>query len=215
MPEKNEIVRSHCNSCARQTKHIVLMSRRIRESEEIEDYGPIFWEDTFDLLECCGCETVSMRHTNWFEPTDEVMISIYPSPVTRRRPHWLDQTPVQVRTMLLQVYTALDANSRALALMSARAVLDMVLVETVGDKGTFSAKLDAIEKKGSIGSQNRTFLDAALDAGNAAAHRGYQPTTEDLNAVMDIIENLLQAVYHLKTLAESLRKSTPTRIMKK
>lgn len=95
--------------------------------------------------------------------------------------------------------------------MGARAVLDMVLVEVAGDKGSFSAKLDELEKQGFIGSKNKEVLSAALDAGNAASHRGYMPSPKDTNAVMDIVENLLQSIYHLKSLAESLKKTTPVR----
>lgn len=215
MHDDDEIVRSHCNTCGRVTKHLVLHVKETRDSEELEDYGPIFWDNTYELLECRGCESISLKHTNIFEPTEEVDVTIYPPRVTRRKPHWFYQIPSAVRTLLQQIYQALDANSRALALMGARAVLDMVLVETVGDQGSFGAKLDALEKHGAIGAKSKEILRAALDAGNAASHRGYQPTTDDINAVMDIVENLLQAVYHLKTLAESLKKATPTRSQKK
>lgn len=110
-----------------------------------------------------------------------------------------------------QVYSALDSNSRALALMGARAVVDIVLVEKVGDNGGFAQQLKAAETAGVIGSKNRRILEAALDAGSAAAHRGYQATADDVNAVIDIVENLLQAVYHLESLADRLKQSTPAR----
>ena len=211
MPTPRKVSRSHCNQCAQETKHVVLTSRRVNGSEELENIGPIKWWDQYDLLECCGCESVSMRHTSYFDPTNETTVTIYPSQVTRRRPHWLHEVPAPVRALMNQVYQALDANSRTLALMGTRAALDMVLTEAVGDKGTFAAKLDALQDGGAIGSKNKSFLEAALDAGSAAAHRGYQPTADDVNAVMDIVENLLQAVYHLKTLAEKLKRSTPAR----
>jgi hypothetical protein len=192
-----------------------LASRRVKGSEEIETYGPIYWWDQYELLECCGCEAVCMRHTSYFEPTGETTVTTYPPQVTRRRPHWLTEVPRPVDTLINQVYQALDSNSRTLALMGARAVLDMVLTKSVGDLGTFPAKLDALQKSGAIGAKNRKFLEAVLDAGSAAAHRGYQPSTDDVGAVMDIVENLLQAVYHLDSLAEQLKKSTPPRSRRK
>jgi len=209
------ISRSHCNRCAQETKHIILASRRVEGSEEVEDYGPIYWWDQYEFLECCGCEAVCMRHTLYFGPTDETTVTIYPPQVTRRRPHWLTKVPRPMVTLINQVYQALDSDSRALALMGARAVLDMVLTESVGDLGPFSAKLDALEDSGAIGTKNRKFLEAALDAGSAAGHRGYQPSTDDVGAVMDIVENLLQAVYHLDSLADQLKKSTPPRARRK
>jgi hypothetical protein len=91
------------------------------------------------------------------------------------------------------------------------AAIDMIMTDKVGDVGSFGKKLEALEKNGVIGSKNREVLEAALDAGSAAAHRGYQPTTDDMGAVMDIVENLLQAAYHLNSLAERLKKATPAR----
>ncbi len=211
MANNAKIIRSHCNQCARETKHIVLASRKVEGSELLEDYGPIYWWDLYELVECRGCESVSMRHTSYFDPTDETTITTYPPQVLRRRPHWLNELPAAIVVIMRQAYQALDANGRALALMGARTAVDMVMTEKVGDVGSFAEKLDALEGTGVIGSQNRTILEAALDAGNAAAHRGYQPSADDVNAVMDIVENLLQAAYHLSSLAERLKKTTPLR----
>jgi len=94
-------------------------------------------------------------------------------------------------------------------------VVDLVLVEKIGDVGGFKDKLKAAEADGIIGSKNREVLDAALDAGNAATHRGHQATSDDVHAVMDIVENLLQAVYHLESLADRLKRATPPRVKAK
>ncbi len=56
-------------------------------------------------------------------------------------------------------------------------------------------KLKAPEKAGYISSQNRDVLFAALDMGSAAAHRGHAPTQSEVQSVMDIVENVFQAVY--------------------
>jgi hypothetical protein len=87
----------------------------------------------------------------------------------------------------------------------------LIFTDKVGDVGSFVDKLKEIEKIGIIGSQNKNYLEAALDAGNAAAHRGYQPSVDEVNAVMDIVENILQVAYHLSSLAEHLKISTPIR----
>jgi hypothetical protein len=211
MASEPKEIRSHCNGCARETKHIVLASRRVEDGEELEDYGPIEWWDLYELVECRGCENVSMRHTYYFGPTEELTTTTYPPKSLRRRPHWFHQLPKSLLTIMEQTYQALDNDGRALALMGARAAVDMVMTDKVGDAGSFANKLDALEQSGIIGSRNRAVLNAALDAGNAAAHRGYQPSTDDTNAVMDIVENLLQASYHLSSLAGRLKQSTPKR----
>jgi len=91
----------------------------------------------------------------------------------------------------------------------------MLLLDKVGDAGTFAQKLAQLEDAGFVGRRDRKFLDAALDAGSAAAHRGYQPKKEHLDHVMDIVENLLQAVYILEEAADELKESTPARKYKR
>ena len=110
-----------------------------------------------------------------------------------------------------EVYKALQANSNRLAMMGTRTLIDMVIRHKVGDHGPFNEGLKALHKKDFVSSQNVQFLTAALDAGSAAAHRGYAGKAEEVNAVMDIVENLLQSVYALEDLAEQLKKSTPPR----
>jgi len=89
--------------------------------------------------------------------------------------------------------------------------MDMLIVEKVGDAGTFKQKLKKLQDAGFVGAKNVEVLDAALDAGSAAAHRGHAPKPSDVNAVMDIVENLLHAVYVLPGMAQGLKKTTPSR----
>jgi len=116
--------------------------------------------------------------------------------------------------MLAEIYHALAADSRRLALMGARTLVAMLMTSHIGSEGTFGSRLAALQTGGFIADRQQEVLSAALDAGNAAAHRGYRPSTEQLNAVMDIVENLLAATYHLRSLAARLRQETPPRSKK-
>ena len=132
-------------------------------------------------------------------------------PVSRHKPEWFYQIPGSMLSLFKEIYNSLAADTRALPMMGARALLDMVIVDKVGDVGTFNDKLKALESQGFISKKNRETLDAALDAGSAAAHRGYAPKLEEVHAVMDIVENLLQAIYVLDKIAVEIKKSTPAR----
>jgi len=112
--------------------------------------------------------------------------------------------------LMEEVYTALQANSKRLALMGARALVDDFMNDKVGDIGGFNQKLEELEKQGLISKANRCFLDAALEAGHAVIHRGFNPKKETVEQVMDIVENLLQT-YVLDEAADDLKKSTPER----
>ncbi len=60
-------------------------------------------------------------------------------------------------------------------MMGARTLLDMLMIQKVGDVGTFRKKLEELEKAGFVTRTNVNVLDTALDAGSATAHRGHAP----------------------------------------
>jgi hypothetical protein len=117
--------------------------------------------------------------------------------------------------VLDEIYRSLDANNSRLPMMGARTIVDMVMVEKVGDLGSFAAGLKALEKEGFVSPKNREVLEAVLDAGSAAAHRGHAAKMENVNTTMDIVENMLQAVYVLQDAAQKLKQSTPPRPARK
>jgi len=100
-------------------------------------------------------------------------------------------------------------------MMGARALLEMLMVQKVGDVGSFKQKLKKLEAGGFVSAHNVEILDAALDAGSAATHRGHKPEEFEVDTVMDIVENLLQAVYVLPRMAQTLKETTPRRPGKK
>jgi Domain of unknown function (DUF4145) len=207
-----ETTRAPCRRCLNQTSHTVLARHCSQEDFEIPDWGPAQYERTFELLECAGCGTVLLREVSIFSETpNSPTVIYYPPPVTRPAPPWRGSLPEELRSLLNEVYSALYADSRCLAMMGTRTVLDMVLLQKVGDVGSFADKLKELERLGFIGTRNREFLTAAVEAGSAAAHRGFMPEITDLGHVLDVVENVLQAIYVLEDAAAELRRVTPPR----
>ena len=203
--EKN--FRTHCNSCSQATKHELL--KEDREQGDDEEFG-YSWLDIAQMLKCRGCDEVVLRRIHYFsENGDEPDIEYFPGPISRRLPRWRYDLPIECRLMMEEVYKALQANSNRLAMMGTRTLIDMVIRHKVGDHGPFKEGLKALHKQGFVISQNVQFLTAAFDVGSAAAHRGYVGKAEEVNAVMDIVENLLQSVYALEDLAEQLKNQLP------
>jgi len=210
--QKQSTAKVLCRECHHDTKHTVLATHKTSETAEIAACGKIWWEDTYEMVQCCGCETVSLRHTHNFSEEPEPDVRYYPPAVSRPMPPWRSKLKnYKLRSLLEEVYSALGTDCKCLATMGARTVVDMVLTDKVGEAGTFAQKLEKLEQAGFVSRQSREFLNAALDAGNAAAHRGFQPNEDQLNHVMDIVENVLQAVYVLQEAATELRKTTPPR----
>lgn len=207
------VERVYCNSCGRETRHEVLFTVNTKDTEMVDDEFEVGWYHHHGVLKCLGCETVCLRLESYFSESghgDPPQTTFYPPPLARRAPDWLEDVPESQQALLKEVYAALQADSRRLAVMGMRAVLDLYLVTKVEDRGTFTEKLTQLSEQGFIGVRQRDVLAAAIETGHAAAHRGYQPTQEAMQAVLDIVENLLQAEL-LHPTATALRAATPPR----
>lgn len=217
--KKDEPARAYCNKCGQRTNHDVLASKHVYDEEEIDlSDGTVHRASvtSFEMLVCCGCDNVTLRETYYEHGWGEYEhVTYYPPLVSRKLPPWHKDLPDEIRSLLDETYTALHADSCQLAMMGARALIDLTLVAKVGDSGTFKSRLDALVEKGYTSSGNVQILDIALEAGHAATHRGYVAEPDVVNNVIDIVENLLQAVHVLGAVAERLKKEMPRRPRKK
>jgi hypothetical protein len=187
------------------------------ESEEIlekiddeEIPYTIYWQTKYTVLECRGCGSVTMRRRTECCNDNSYNINYFPPPISRQIPKWINDLPVDFQSLIREIYTALHANSKCLALMGTRALVDLFMNTTVGDIGGFQRKLEKLVEEGYLGKKNKEILEAALDAGHAATHRAHNPTAEDVNLVFDIVENLIQHLA-LKKRSHDLKKHTPKR----
>jgi hypothetical protein len=84
-----------------------------------------------------------------------------------------------------------------------------------GQRLTFKEKLDLLQNKGHISLSERTNLDILTDAGGAAAHRGWKPSTEQLDTVMAIVETFIHRKFVLDAEAKRLKAQIPRRQRRK
>lgn len=210
-----EVVWSHCNQCGRETKHaLVYRAERCRtygEGHYSVDVGSVW-----SVLQCCGCEEVTLQRVDWCSEDDPMdgpgPETYFPPRVSRRKPDWVDrlEVPPEYGELLDEIYKALHADSRRLATMGARALIDAVIHRNVGDQRGFDMGLDALVAEKLISEHDREIINAAVDAGHASAHRGHQPTVKDVNVVIDIVERLIHTEI-LAAQAKDLKKTTPSR----
>jgi Domain of unknown function (DUF4145) len=201
-----------CSSCVRHTTHEVLFETK-REHQGRDD-------NTYKLLSCGGCGTVSMMHvwtgTEWFEDVDgnkgkPVNVHYYPSPVSRKEPEWVAESEGKLISLLQEIYQAIDGGQYRLAAMGIRALLEQVMIAKVGDLRTFDEKLDAFQRAGFISLIQRDAMRATLDVGDAAMHRAFVPTDRDLNTSLDIAEGVMAAIYCHQEAAENMGNRVPPR----
>lgn len=214
MNTKTRALWTHCNACGQQTEHKRLRQAERRREIDYERHTAVYGS-TWQMLQCKGCHEVFLERTDWSsddESEEDAHTTYFPPRVSRREPAWIkrNKVPLEYRALLNEVYTALHADSRRLAAMGARALIDTFINRCIGDKGTFAEKLAKLVEENFIREAQRQIIDAAIDAGSAAAHRGHCPNANDLNTVIDIVENLI----HNELLAKQeqpLRANTPAR----
>lgn len=217
------IVKTHCNGCGGERNAFKRASHTVNSQD-----GEVSWSDTYDVLECCGCNSISVRRQFWFSEWDEfvndpitgqevlipgIKVTYWPPPTMRKKPEWADNLSDNLlRSVADEVYQALNAGLIVLASIGTRTLLDRAMHLRVGDpKGGFAGKLDHMVQEGHIGKNERDILEAITDAGSAAAHRGYAPNAKALGTIVDTVENFLHREFVLKTAAGEVRKATPPR----
>jgi hypothetical protein len=210
-----EFVWSHCNECGQETKHNIV-HRADRRRAYDDDHYTVEVGSIWKVLQCRGCEEVALHRVDWCSEDDPQdgsgPATYFPPRISRRRPAWIDryEVPKEYVGLLSEVYSALHADSRRLAAMGARALIDAYITRRVGDQGDFSKGLAKLVEKNFIREAQREIISAAVDAGNASAHRGHLPSNNDISAVIDIVENLIHNEL-LTEQAQSLRANTPPR----
>jgi hypothetical protein len=182
-----------------------------KERHWSHDEAGVEANDTWSILECCGCENVTFVHTHWFSedweigdngPQPIVHRDLYPPSPPRPMPEWaselwlsLSRKDLWVVKLHDDIYAALATGAFSLAAMGTRAIVDFVVTSKVGDAGGFAEKLKTMRVKGLITEVQADILGAAFEAGSAAAHRGYSPEREDVYTLLDITETLLRHLY--------------------
>lgn len=172
-------------------------------------------------------------HSHWFSEDDEltedgwpvVHRDLYPPAPSRKMPEWgidaymcLKTDDLWIIKLHTDIYAAMGMEAFALAAMGARAIVDFVVTSNAGEEGKFKEKLNRMLKRGLITETQVEVIDAAFDAGSAAAHRGYSPAREDVYTLVDITESLLQQIYidperqrRQAEAAAALKSKTPQR----
>lgn len=209
------VERIHCNTCGQRTKHR-RVARHLRSEHDPEDEG-IWLAADYELFTCLGCEEATLRQEVRCSEDDPTIptITYFPPRVARQPPSWLWRIKDEnVTALLKEVYAALQADSRRLAMMGCRAVLDRIMVKAVGDLGNFKDTLDEMVAQKLLSTPDRDVLAAAIDAGSASAHRGYLPTPEVLDHVVSIVEHAVQATL-LPGVAKEIKRKTPRRPRRK
>jgi hypothetical protein len=227
-----EIEWEHCNRCNGKRKHDVLYQDKINYSEKIDEKYSIGGSDSYEVLKCCGCESVQFRHKSWFsENVDpetgepKVVVRCYPPPLFRKEPEWLYAIAVsdkevfytalaldeKIIKLFTEIYIALQNDAPQLAVLGIRALLESIMIDKIGDKGSFEDNIEAFEKEGYISPKQKDVLKPIIEAGHAAMHRGYRPKRIEVARIMDVTENIIETIYINENRISKISEKIPVR----
>ncbi|HEV2336588.1 MAG TPA: DUF4145 domain-containing protein, partial [Stellaceae bacterium] len=138
----------------------------------------------------------------------------------RPRPNWLrgmecNFDRAELAALLTEVYMALDNNLTVLATIGVRTVFDYASQLLGADANqSFAEKLKELVAGNKIGGEEKEILSTLADAGNAAAHRGWKPTSSDIDSLMQALENFLERAFVLKHDVRRVGRNIPPRVQR-
>lgn len=200
----------YCNRCGGDTWHLIVGQRRKESGAQVEDGYAISFVEKSEFIECQVCQQTRIRVTQWNSENDVDSIVFHPPASKHKAPPWLRELPPEYRYLALEIYSALDAESYSLALMGARALLDVYVSRHTDVPNDFRKKLDDLCKQGALSAKHAEILWPAFDAGSAAAHRGYRPSECNVITAVQVVENLIQQEV-LGEQTQKLQAETPRR----
>jgi hypothetical protein len=181
------------------------------------------------LLECRGCETVFYETSSWNSEDVDYWydsegntqgeaareIQTYPKPEAKDKPVWFDamqKADPQLHNILNQMYVAHDNHAHILTAIGLRTALDRATeVLGIDPAKTFDEKLNELRDGGWIGQTERDILGVVTDAGNAAAHRGWEPASAEITELLSSLEVFLHRAFIVGQKALSIKSSIPAK----
>ncbi|WP_330217734.1 DUF4145 domain-containing protein [Allorhizobium undicola] len=70
-------------------------------------------------------------------------------------------------------------------------------------------RIDALVERGMMSVADKDAVQAMTDAGNASAHRGYEPSFEQLMHIVDVVAGFIKRQFYYHEIAQSLLLATP------
>ncbi|MEW8348461.1 MAG: DUF4145 domain-containing protein [Candidatus Thiodiazotropha taylori] len=127
------------------------------------------------------------------------------------KPVWYDYLGDTQKALILEIDSALSNKLEALPTIGLRTLLETIMVEKIGDTGSFAKKVELFTEEGYVTLKMSEALIHVLDAGNASAHRAYFPSRDDLMTCVELVKHLIHGIYILRPRVEKVADNTPKR----
>lgn len=227
MNKRTQIVNAHCNTCSGERTHEVVFTHTVHWREPLSDdtIDDLTGTDKYELLKCAGCNHIVFRHTSThsqdYDDTGKLIETVTYSPPKqlRKRPRLFSTVAGSFQGIIAgpipelfeEIYIALNSKCPRLASMGIRSLIEHVIIDKVGDQGSFTKNLDAFKQKGLISDAEKIIIETALEVGHASIHRSHKPSLDVLLSCLDISEALVNRLYLWQSQAKAISKTIPRR----
>lgn len=200
-----------CPECGPQRAGKVI-AEVARNSTEFD--GTLWSKSRHQMVECLGCKALVHRiltqssededyefdgTTGTYTTTD------HPWTATQWQfvkfissPQWLPTVYVKDRilgTILDEVLFSINARLNTLATIGMRTAFDRCCrFANLDESKSFAVKVVMLGSAGFITNRDKSYLDLLVEAGNASAHRGWEPTSKQTIELFRILEDLILRV---------------------
>jgi hypothetical protein len=236
---KDEKFKTFCATCKADTNHLVAQSADAHGSEVVR-YGPreedqheLRWSDSYQIIQCAGCDTFSFRHKNWFSEAEEyygpddyydgTSTLLYP----QRGKNVLGakdfyNVPKNLRAIYKEIITCFNNESPVLCAAGLRAAIEGLCaahgvvdgpVEVKKADGSTEAKrkinlegkISGLSERGLLTKHSADIFHEHRYLGNDAVHELSRPSDEELKIAIEIVEHTFESLYEIPEKAGVLR----------
>ncbi|WP_218926162.1 DUF4145 domain-containing protein [Marinobacter sp. LV10MA510-1] len=179
--------------------------------EEADDEFIFGWDDSYQIIQCQGCESIIFRKTHinsedigyvegkdGWEPEYLKREELYPNPEKNRvglsDDHLL---PESLNRIYSETLGALNIGSPVLTGIGIRAIIETVCKDKKASGRTLNNQINDLVGQGVLTQEGADILHKLRVLGNAAAHEVKPHSNAHLGLAFDVVDHLLQGVYIL------------------
>jgi hypothetical protein len=198
-----EIRKLPCNRCGRETRHAVLTGVR-EDYQWADDHNSMEGRTDSFFVQCQGCETVSMlrerSNTEDFDyQTGDYLVSTeyYPPRDAYKARFEAFRLPIGLQSIYVETLKAINEGQPILAAIGVRAMVEAICADLAVSGRTLELRIDALKDRALVTAEGARCLHMLRTAGNSAAHEVKRHTSGQLTVAMGVVENIIEATYHL------------------
>lgn len=210
---KTEKINNYCRDCHRDTNQSIV------EEYVVSPFDDYAYNVKYQIVECCGCSYVSFRkveidYENGFYIDDlyspDVSVSQYPICLKNHiglNDFDIFELPKTVLAIYQDTLKSYANGSKILTGAGLRACIEAVCNDLDIKGKDLEARINKLNKEGFISKSNTNLLHGIRFIGNNSIHEIKEPTEQELDVGLRIVEHLFENVYILPKVAQGSLKS--------